>query len=224
MDVFTPETRPSVKCVGREHTLYPIHLNPKLLTRPASATLRHVPKARAQRARAFCAYNTVARSKLDLRMHPTVGFTRFVGVTYHHQRIQSINQSKSSQSHTRARRSRYLVNRAAITLPLLRYQEERGLTLTLLYPPQLPTRLARATSTSQKLAPSTARALCAYDTVTVDSGQAPSLTYVCTLPSINRSIKGLQTKPHTGKEKPHPSTATEGSKPCVTKCRRLGGL
>ena len=32
------------------------------------------------------------------------------------------------------------------------------------------------------------------------------------------------TKPHTGKEKPHPSTATEGSTPCVTKCRRLGGL
>ena len=31
-------------------------------------------------------------------------------------------------------------------------------------------------------------------------------------------------KPHTGKEKPHPSTATEGSTPCVTKCRRLGGL
>jgi len=25
------------------------------------------------------------------------------------------------------------------------------------------------------------------------------------------------TKPHTGKEKPHPSTTTEGSKPCVTK-------
>jgi len=31
-------------------------------------------------------------------------------------------------------------------------------------------------------------------------------------------------KPHTGKEKPHPSTATEGRKPCGTKCRRLGGL
>ena len=31
------------------------------------------------------------------------------------------------------------------------------------------------------------------------------------------------TKPHTGKEKPHPSTTTEGSKPCATKCRRPGG-
>jgi len=40
--------------------------------------------------------------------------------------------------------------------------------------------------------------------------------------SINQSK--VPTKPHTGKEKPHPSTATEGSKPCVTKCRRLGDL
>ena len=40
--------------------------------------------------------------------------------------------------------------------------------------------------------------------------------------SINHSK--ILTKPHTGKEKPHPSTATEGSNPCVTKCRRLGGL
>ena len=40
--------------------------------------------------------------------------------------------------------------------------------------------------------------------------------------AINQSR--FLTKPHTGKEKPHPSTATEGSKPCVTKCRRLGGL
>jgi len=31
-------------------------------------------------------------------------------------------------------------------------------------------------------------------------------------------------KPHTGNEKPHHSTATEGSKHCVTKWRRLGGL
>jgi len=37
-------------------------------------------------------------------------------------------------------------------------------------------------------------------------------------PPINRSK--VLAKPHTGKEKPHPSTATEGSKPCVTKCRR----
>ena len=29
------------------------------------------------------------------------------------------------------------------------------------------------------------------------------------------------TKPHTGKEMPHPSTTREGSKPCVTKWRRV---
>jgi len=40
--------------------------------------------------------------------------------------------------------------------------------------------------------------------------------------SINQSK--VLTKPHTGKDKPHPSTATEGCKPGVTKCRRLGGL
>jgi len=40
--------------------------------------------------------------------------------------------------------------------------------------------------------------------------------------SIN--LSKVLTKPHTGKEKPHPSTTTEGSTPCVTKCRRLGGL
>ena len=34
--------------------------------------------------------------------------------------------------------------------------------------------------------------------------------------SINQSK--VLTKPHTGKEKPHPSTATEGSKSCVRKC------
>jgi len=33
--------------------------------------------------------------------------------------------------------------------------------------------------------------------------------------SINQS--NVLTKPHTGKETPHPSTTTEGSKPCVTK-------
>jgi len=37
------------------------------------------------------------------------------------------------------------------------------------------------------------------------------------------STRRVLTKPHTGKEKPHPGTATEGSKPCVAKCRRLGG-
>jgi len=37
---------------------------------------------------------------------------------------------------------------------------------------------------------------------------------------INQSK--VLTKPHTGKEKPHPSTATKGGKLCVTKCRRLG--
>ena len=35
--------------------------------------------------------------------------------------------------------------------------------------------------------------------------------------SINQSK--VLTKPHTGKDNPHPSTTTEGSKPCVTKCR-----
>jgi len=40
--------------------------------------------------------------------------------------------------------------------------------------------------------------------------------------SINQSK--VLTKPHTCKEKPYPSTATEGSTPCVTKCRRLGEL
>jgi len=41
--------------------------------------------------------------------------------------------------------------------------------------------------------------------------------------SINQS-KVVLTKPHTGREKPHPSTTTEGSKPCVTEvmqARRL---
>jgi len=33
----------------------------------------------------------------------------------------------------------------------------------------------------------------------------------------SQSINQILTKPHTGKEKQHPSTATEGSKPCVTK-------
>ena len=32
-----------------------------------------------------------------------------------------------------------------------------------------------------------------------------------------RGQSKVLTKPHTGKEKPHPSTTTEGSKPCVTK-------
>jgi len=40
--------------------------------------------------------------------------------------------------------------------------------------------------------------------------------------SINQSK--VLTTPHTDKEKPHPSTATEGSNPCDTKCSRLGGL
>jgi len=31
--------------------------------------------------------------------------------------------------------------------------------------------------------------------------------------SINQSK--ILTKPHTGKEKPHPSSTTEGSKPCI---------
>ena len=39
--------------------------------------------------------------------------------------------------------------------------------------------------------------------------------------SINQST--VLTKPHIGNEKPHPGTATEGSKPCVTKCRRSWG-
>ena len=38
--------------------------------------------------------------------------------------------------------------------------------------------------------------------------------------SISNQSKVL-TKPHTGKEKPHSSATTEGSKPCVTKCRSL---
>ena len=51
----------------------------------------------------------------------------------------------------------------------------------------------------------------------------PPPPYVLYNSSLNPSSKVL-TKPHTGKEKPHPSTATEDSKLCVTKCRRLGGL
>jgi len=43
--------------------------------------------------------------------------------------------------------------------------------------------------------------------------------YTCIV-SINQSK--VLTKLHTGKEKPHPNTTSEGSKPCVTKCRRLG--
>jgi len=59
------------------------------------------------------------------------------------------------------------------------------------------------------------------------ASRARSHTYqsgrtACTEPQdtkqmINQSIKGVLTKPHKGKEKPHPSPSTGGSKPCVTR-------
>jgi len=51
----------------------------------------------------------------------------------------------------------------------------------------------------------------------------PHLHLIHTHP-VGLTQSKVLTKPHTGMEKPDPSTATEGSKPCNTKCRRLGGL
>jgi len=48
--------------------------------------------------------------------------------------------------------------------------------------------------------------------------------YKCLEGYVEVNPSKVLTGPRTGREKPHPSSARWGSKPCVTKRRRLGGL
>ena len=58
------------------------------------------------------------------------------------------------------------------------------------------------------------RCMCIYLYLSIYTSVSISLS-ICVYTHIYQSK--VLTQPATGKEKPHPSTTTEGSKPCVTK-------